>query len=114
MPRLIRHFGLTAVGGKGGLDSASVAAMAEVGCVYLSFLGGGAPLHSSAITAVREVAYPDLVAHYRLVRLAVSGLGPVTVGIDAHGNSLFDSLQAQAQDRMAGILEALAASRAKG
>jgi fumarate hydratase subunit beta len=114
MPRLIRHFDLTAVGGKGGLDAASVAAMAEVGCVYLSFLGGGAPLHSSAITAVREVAYPDLVAHYRLVRLAVSGLGPVTVGIDAHGNSLFDSLQAQAQDRMAGILEALAASRAKG
>ncbi|WP_431305690.1 fumarate hydratase C-terminal domain-containing protein [Sediminicoccus sp. BL-A-41-H5] len=110
MPRLIRHFGLTAVGGKGGLDSASVAAMAEVGCVYLSFLGGGAPLHSSAITAVREVAYPDLVAHYRLVRLAVEGLGPVTIGIDAHGNSLFDSLQAQAKARMAGILEGLAAS----
>lgn len=112
MPRLIRHFGLTAVGGKGGLDAASVAAMAEMGCVYLSFLGGGAPLHSSAITAVREVAYPDLVAHYRLVRLAVEGLGPVTVGIDAHGNSLFASLQAQAQARMAGILEGLAASRA--
>jgi fumarate hydratase subunit beta len=114
MPRLIRHFGLTAVGGKGGLDAASVAAMAEVGCVYLSFLGGGAPLHSSAITAVRQVAYPDLVAHYRLVRLAVSGLGPVTVGIDAHGNSLFDALQAQARDRLPGILEALAASRSSG
>lgn len=114
MPRLIRHFGLTAVGGKGGLDAASVAAMAEVGCVYLSFLGGGAPLHSSAITAVRDVAYPDLVAHYRLVRLAVAGLGPVTVGIDAHGNSLFDSLQAEARTRMAGILEGLAASRAAG
>jgi len=114
MPRLIRHFGLTAVGGKGGLDAASVAAMAEVGCVYLSFLGGGAPLHSSAITAVREVAYPDLVAHYRLVRLAVEGLGPVTVGIDAQGNSLFATLQAGARARMAGILEGLAASRAAG
>ena len=114
MPRLIRHFGLTAVGGKGGLDAASVAAMAEVGCVYLSFLGGGAPLHSSAITTVREVAYPDLVAHYRLVRLAVEGLGPVTVGIDAQGNSLFDSLQAQAQARMPGILEELAARRGAG
>ena len=48
------------------------------------------------------------------MRLAVSGLGPVTVGIDAHGNSLFDSLQTQAQQRMPGILEALAASRATG
>jgi fumarate hydratase subunit beta len=114
MPRLIRHFGLTAVGGKGGLDAACAEAMREVGCVYLSFLGGGAPLHSAAITAVRDVAYPDLVAHYRLVRLAVQGLGPVTVGIDAHGNSLFETLQAQARARMPGILDALAASRSAG
>lgn len=111
MPRLIRHFGLTAVGGKGGLDAACAAAMAEVGCVYFSFLGGGAPLHSSAIRAVREVAWNDLVAHYRLVRLAVDGLGPVTVGIDAHGNSLFDSLHADATARMPEILKRLAEDR---
>jgi fumarate hydratase subunit beta len=111
MPRLIRHFGLTAVGGKGGLDAACRAAMAEVGCVYFSFLGGGAPLHSAAITAVREVACNDLVAHYRLVRLAVQGLGPVTVGIDAHGNSLFETLSQQAADRLPAILAQLARDR---
>jgi fumarate hydratase subunit beta len=111
MPRLIRHFGLTAVGGKGGLDAACAAAMAEVGCVYFSFLGGGAPLHSAAIRAVREVAWNDLVAHYRLVRLAVDGLGPVTVGIDAHGNSLFDSLHEDATARMPEILKRLAEDR---
>ncbi|HEV7264752.1 MAG TPA: fumarate hydratase C-terminal domain-containing protein [Falsiroseomonas sp.] len=111
MPRLIRHFGLTAVGGKGGLDAACAETMADVGCVYFSFLGGGAPLHSSAIRAVREVAWHDLVAHYRLVRLAVDGLGPVTVGIDAHGNSLFRNLQEQAETRMPGILEGLAKER---
>lgn len=107
MPRLIRHFGLTSVGGKGGLDAACRQAMADVGCVYFSFLGGGAPLHSAAITAVRQVAWNDLVAHYRLVRLAVSGLGPVTVGIDAHGNSLFEDLAAQASSRMPDILAQL-------
>jgi fumarate hydratase subunit beta len=112
MPRLIRHFGLTAVGGKGGLDAACTQTMREVGCVYLSFLGGGAPLHSAAIRAVREVAYPDLVAHYRLVRLAVEGLGPLTVGIDAHGNSLFETLQQQAADRLPSILARLDAERA--
>jgi fumarate hydratase subunit beta len=111
MPRMIRHYGLTAVGGKGGLDTACAAAMAEVGCVYLSFLGGGAPLHTSAIRAVREVAWNDLVAHYRLVRLAVEGLGPLTVGIDAHGNSLFDTLQAGAASRMPGILAQLEKDR---
>ncbi|MGK7861091.1 fumarate hydratase C-terminal domain-containing protein [Falsiroseomonas sp. E2-1-a4] len=112
MPRLIRHFGLTAVGGKGGLDAACREAMQEVGCVYLSFLGGGAPLHSSAITGVKAVAWNDLVAHYRLVRLSVNGLGPVTVGIDAHGNSLFETLSAQAQDRMPEILAQLDRDRA--
>ena len=112
MPRLIRHFGLTAVGGKGGLDAGCRQAMQEVGCVYLSFLGGGAPLHSGAITGVKEVAWNDLVAHYRLVRLSVNGLGPVTVGIDAHGNSLFETLSAQAQDRMPEILAQLARDRA--
>jgi fumarate hydratase subunit beta len=107
MPRLIRHFGLTAVGGKGGLDAASAQAMAEVGCVYFSFLGGGAPLHSAAIRGVRKVAWNDLVTHYRLVKLAVERLGPVTVAIDAHGHSLYHSLQERAAARMPEILARL-------
>jgi fumarate hydratase subunit beta len=111
MPRLIRHYGLTAVGGKGGLDAACVAAMQEVGCVYLSVLGGGAPLHSAAIRAVREVACDDLVAHYRLVRLSVEGLGPVTVGIDAHGDSVFASLHAAASGRLPAILQEMERQR---
>lgn len=111
MPQLIRGYGLTAVGGKGGLDAACVEAMKEVGCVYLSVLGGGAPLHTSAIRAVKEVAWNDLVAHYRLVRLAVEGFGPLTVGIDAHGNSVFETLRAQAAARMPAILAQMAAER---
>jgi fumarate hydratase subunit beta len=61
---------------------------------------------------VREVAWNDLVAHYRLVRLAVQGLGPLTVGIDAHGNSLFESLHERAAARMPDILDRLARDRA--
>ncbi len=113
MPRLIRHYRLTAVGGKGGLDAGCVEAMRDVGCVYFSILGGGAPLHTTAIRAVKEVACPDLPAHYRLVRLVVEGLGPVTVGIDAHGNSVFAELKKQAEDRMPAILAGLDEERAR-
>ncbi len=112
MPRLIRAFGLTSVGGKGGLDAACRQTMQEVGCVYFSFLGGGAPLHSAAIKAVKEVAWNDLVAHYRLARVAVEGLGPVTVAIDAHGNSLYEGIAAETANRMPAILEQLARDRA--
>jgi fumarate hydratase subunit beta len=40
-----------------------------------------------------SVHWDDLIPHYRLVTLRVENLGPLTVGIDAHGRSLYDSLQ---------------------
>ena len=113
MPRLIRHFGLRAVGGKGGLDAACVEAMREAGCVYFSFVGGGAPLLSDAIREVVSVHWNDLVSHYRLVTLRVEELGPVTVGIDAHGHSLYGDLSQAAADRLPAIMADLAAARAK-
>ncbi len=111
MPRFIRQLGLRAVGGKGGLDRASALAMQEAGCVYLSFLGGGCPLLSDAITGVVSVHWTDLISHYRLVTLRVEALGPLTVGIDAHGASLYDTLHDDAAARLPAILAALRAER---
>jgi len=112
MPRLIEGFGWHACGGKGGLDAASVAAMRAAGCVYLSFLGGGCTLLSQAVKEVVQVGWSDMLTHYRLVRLKVEGLGPVTVGIDAHGRSLYAEEQASAQERLPAILAQLDAARA--
>ena len=111
MPGFIRRLGLRAVGGKGGLDAACTRAMQDEGCVYLSFLGGGCPLLSDAITGVVSVHWPDLIPHFRLVTLRVEGLGPLTVGIDAHGNSLYDQLHNSAAQRMPAILDAMRAER---
>jgi fumarate hydratase subunit beta len=113
MPPIIRHFGLRMVGGKGGLDHACVEAMREIGCVYLSFLGGGSPLLSDAIREVKAVAWDDFVSHYRLVKLRVEQLGPLVVGIDAKGNSTFETLSEQASERMPEILRGLDEARAK-
>ncbi|HTK36536.1 MAG TPA: fumarate hydratase C-terminal domain-containing protein [Caulobacteraceae bacterium] len=112
MPELIRGFGLRVTGGKGGLDVASARAMQEVGCVYLSFLGGGCTLLSQAIRKVEAVYWDDLIVHYRVTRLQVEGLGPVTVGIDAHGRSLYEEGAHEAADRLPDILAGLAAARA--
>ena len=114
MPRLIRTFGLRAVGGKGGLDRACADAMKDAGCVYLSFLGGGAPILSDAIKRVVTVEWNDLIAHYRLVKLEVARLGPLTVAIDAHGNTLYDNLQAEAKQKLPEILAELNRARAAG
>lgn len=112
MPDIIRHYDLRLVGGKGGLDAACAKAMKETGCVYLTFLGGGAALHSDAIKELLEVAWNDLVSHYRLVKIRVEGLGPLLVGIDAHGNNSFDRLTTRAQERLPEILHDLDEARA--
>lgn len=107
MPTFIRRLGLRAVGGKGGLDAESAKAMQEVGCVYLSFLGGGAPLLSAAIKAVVAVGWDDLISHYRLLKLRVEDLGPLVVAIDSHCANKFDILQAQARARLPALMEEL-------
>lgn len=111
MPRLIRAFGLRMVGGKGGLDRACVEAMRETGCVYLSFIGGGATVFSRAVRTVAAVGWNDMISHYRLVKLSVEALGPLTVAIDAHGNSVYDDAQQVARGRLPEILERLRAAR---
>lgn len=111
MPEIIRHFGLRCVGGKGGLDAGCAAALKEAGGVYLSFLGGGAQLHSASIDKITAVGWEDLISHYRLVSLDVNELGPLTVAIDAHGNSLYDNLAEDAATRREAILERMARDR---
>ncbi len=81
------------------------------GCVYLSFLGGGSPLLYDAIK--EAVAWDDLVSHYRLVKLRVEQLGPLVVGIDAKGNSTFETLSPQASERVPEILRGLDEARGK-
>lgn len=112
MPAMIRGLGLTTVAGKGGLDQASVDAMREAGCVYLSMVGGASSMLSAAVTGVLETGWNDLIAQFRLSRIAFQRLGPLTVGVDAHGGSLYSQLSDAAQRKLPTILADLAARRA--
>ncbi|MFL9863695.1 fumarate hydratase C-terminal domain-containing protein [Paraburkholderia fungorum] len=107
MPALIRGLGVRLVGGKGGLDEASAAALRECGCVYLSFLGGGAHLLSASLRRVVAMNWTEYISQFRLLTLEVEQLGPATVAIDAHGNSLYTQLHERAVARMPGILRDL-------
>ncbi|CAN7207371.1 fumarate hydratase C-terminal domain-containing protein [Bosea sp. LjRoot90] len=107
MPTLIRGLGLTATGGKGGLSQESVDAMAEVGCVYFSFVGGASALLSEGVEAVTDCAWRDLIMQFRLNRLRLGGFGPVIVAIDAHGNSIYERLMTSARERMPEIMRSL-------
>lgn len=111
MPRLIPGLGLRATGGKGGLSAESAKAMAEAGCVYLAFLGGGAEIITAGIRQVTGIGWPEMISHYRIARIEVERLGPLTVGIDAHGNSIYDRTTAAALDRRQAILDEMRKAR---
>lgn len=111
MPRIIRKLGLTSVGGKGGMGTGCIEAMKDIGCVYFSMPGGASPLLSNGVVERLETGWDDLIEQFRLSRFMLRNFGPVTVAIDAHGNSLYQTLQDQAISRLPDILAELEAGR---
>ena len=110
-PTIIRECKVRAIVGKGGLGKQNVEAMKEVGCVYLSVLGGGTPLLSSAIREVTSVNWLDLISLFRLITVKVEEFGPAVVAIDAHGNSTYERIKTEAEKKLPEILEKLSESR---
>lgn len=112
MPTFIKHFELSGLAGKGGLDEASAKAIAEVGCVYFSMIGGAAPLLTEGIVEIIETGWDDLIMQFRLTRFRVEKFGPLTVAIEANGNSIYQNLSDSAQQRLPDILKELSKARA--
>lgn len=96
-PEFIERFGVRAIIGKGGMSQPTVEAMARFGCVYLAMTGGAAILGAEGITDVKGVEWLDLGMPEAMWALEVKGFGPLTVGIDAHGDSLYRRVNEEVQ-----------------
>jgi L(+)-tartrate dehydratase beta subunit len=95
-----RRYGVRAICGKGGFPDEAIEPMQRLGMVYLAIVGGAAALETTQIDAIEEVAWEDLMPEC-LWRFRVTDFGPLTVGIDAHGNSLYRDVQARAEAKLA-------------
>jgi L(+)-tartrate dehydratase beta subunit len=94
-----REHGVRAICGKGGFPDEAIEPMRELGMVYLAIVGGAAALETTQIEEIEEVAWEDLMPEC-LWRFRVRDFGPLTVGIDAHGNSLYHDVQASAHKKL--------------
>ena len=94
-----RQYGVRAICGKGGFPDEAIAPMHELGMVYLAIVGGAAALETTQIEEIEEVAWEELMPEC-LWKFRVKDFGPLTVGIDAHGNSLYRDVQARAQAKL--------------
>jgi L(+)-tartrate dehydratase beta subunit len=103
---LMQQYGVRIVIGKGGLRADSLAAFKDLGGVYLAIIGGTAALETTWIEAIEDVDLDDLNPE-SLWKFRVNGFGPLLVAMDAHGESLYSRVDAQARSRRAEALKRL-------
>ena len=94
-----RDYGVRAIAGKGGLPDEAIEPMREHGMVYFAIVGGAAALETTQIEEIEEVAWEKLMPEC-LLKFRVKDFGPLWVGIDSHGNSLFHDVQAAAEEKL--------------
>lgn len=103
---LMEQYGVRMIIGKGGLMEQSQEAFKELGGVYLAIIGGTAALETTWIEAIEDVDLDDLNPE-SLWKFRVKDFGPLLVGMDAHGGSLYEAVQRTAAERRADALTAL-------
>ena len=94
-----REYGVRAVCGKGGLPDEAIEPMRHLGMVYFAIVGGAAALETTQIEEIEEVELEDLMPEC-LWKFRVKDFGPLTVGIDSHGRSLYHDVQEAARKRL--------------
>jgi L(+)-tartrate dehydratase beta subunit len=101
--------GVRLIIGKGGMGPASLAAFAARGGAYLAIVGGAAALETTWIEAIEDVDLDDLNPE-SLWRFRIRNFGPLLVGMDAHGGSLFARVQDDVAARRAAVLAGIGAA----
>lgn len=105
--QLIEKAGVKMVIGKGFMGEATAQALQKCGAVYVATTGGTAAYYANQIPAVNEVHWLDLGMPAAVWNFQVTRLGPLIVALDAHGNNIFDKLQAKVDENIAEMYKEL-------
>lgn len=103
---LMEAYGVRLIVGKGGLGADTAKAFRDLGGAYLVVIGGTAALETTWIESIAEVDLDDLNPE-SLWRFTIRGFGPLLVGMDSHGGSLFADVQDRAAERRAAALKSI-------
>ncbi len=103
---LMERCGVRVIIGKGGLLEDSAQAFKDLGGVYLAIVGGAAALETTWISRIVDVDLDDLNPE-SLWQFEIRNFGPLLVGMDSHGASLFEQVRTSAtanRDRALNLL----------
>ena len=102
-PAFIKATGVRLVIGKGGMDSNTLAACGECGCVYLQAVGGAAALTAACVKRVPAVHFleewgaAEACWEFDMVDF------PCVVAMDSHGVSLFSAIADSSEKVLSGL-----------
>ncbi len=104
---VIKKLGVRVIMGKGTMGAETVEAMKAHGASYLVTTGGAACYYAQQIKEVVAVYWLDLGMPAAIWVFRVQRLGPLVVGIDSHGRSLYEALEKDVDKRMPNIYSKL-------
>jgi fumarate hydratase class I len=100
---VLRKFGIRAVIGKGGMGLGTLAALGDVGAVYLSAVGGAAQYYADCVTAVLGVDFLEFGVPEAMWHLQVQDF-PTIVTMDAWGGSLHADVRRSSARELTSLL----------
>jgi tartrate/fumarate subfamily iron-sulfur-dependent hydro-lyase beta chain len=100
---VMRHFGVRAIIGKGGMKAKTLAACRELGAVYLHAIGGAATLIAESVKEVTNVYKLDFGVPEAFWEIRVEDF-PCVVTMDSHGQSLHERVEADSRKKLAELL----------
>jgi L(+)-tartrate dehydratase beta subunit len=106
---LMQREGVRVIIGKGGMGQGTLDAFAELDGAYLAIVGGAAALETTWIEQIEDVDMDDLHPE-SLWRFRIRNFGPLLVGMDSHGGSMFADVRADVASRRSAVLEKLGIS----
>ena len=102
---VMRHFGVRAVIGKGGMGARTLAACRDVPGVYLHAIGGAATLIAQTVQRVLGVYKLEFGAPEALWAIEVHDF-PAVVTMDSHGQSLHVDVEARSRAALEHLIAA--------
>jgi tartrate/fumarate subfamily iron-sulfur-dependent hydro-lyase beta chain len=100
------RLGVKAIVGKGGLAEGSVQAFKKYGMVYLLAAPGCGVLHAQAVKQVKRVHWLEEMGMPEAIWvLEVREWGPLIVGMDSQGNSIFQAIKEEGLKKLDRLVE---------
>jgi fumarate hydratase subunit beta len=102
---LMRRLHLRFIIGKGTMLTKAVETIQELGSCFLNTTGGCAALYAGETEEVVDVHWTDLGLPEAIWVLRMKEFGPLIVGIDSHGQSLFEKVGATMRQNLVSAYE---------